>query len=35
MYNQTDDTGGIKTVAIIVVIAFFILAVMNIYEATT
>jgi len=32
MYNQTDDTRGIKTVATIVVVAFFILAIMNIYE---
>jgi hypothetical protein len=32
MYNQTEDTRGIKTVAIIVIIAFFTLAVMNIYE---
>lgn len=34
MYNQTDDTQGIKTVAMVVVIAFIILAVMNVYEST-
>jgi len=32
MYNQTDDVKGIKTVGAIVIIAFFIIVVMNIYE---
>jgi len=32
MYNQTDDTKGIKTIAKIVIAAFIILAFMNAYE---
>jgi hypothetical protein len=32
MYNQTDDTQGIKTIAIVVIASFIILAVMNVYE---
>jgi len=32
MQNQTDDTKGIKTVGVIIIIAFFILTIMNIYE---
>jgi hypothetical protein len=32
MYNQTDDTKGIKTVGAVIIVAFFILAIMNVYE---
>lgn len=34
MQNQIDDTKGIKTVGAIIIIAFFILAIMNVYELT-
>jgi len=32
MYNQTDDVKGIRTVGIIVVVAFTILTLMNVLE---
>ncbi len=33
MHNQTDDVKGIKTVSAVIIIAFFILAIMNVIEA--